>query len=640
MTDILVYEEKQQEEPGRCLEFLLQNRLLETLCTLGKAQYLPGMSQQVLLFFFRLLSRMQKPLLQLVPVHSPVQKLIGRCALPGSCTEKEEAQFLLAVCSRVSQDPHMLRYILQAPDRLAVSNQSPDAASSQSDASSSSAVQSERGLLWVLLQLSSSQRPAVRLKACEGLLQLASLLDVVPPGPPGPPGELQAAAAQLGQLLAGRLQELYSLLPLEELQVAELRSWPRPSWRSESEADHMTRFLTWFDFLDELTADAPQALSLQVSQCVLQQWLMETLHPQLLNECEWTVLGSTSVLCCVVRLARSPSLLDRLLEFLLRTPSVLQPLLRRCDHTSDQISVASLSLVDELLQKPHRDVLDTLVLGFLQSRRYLSSPAGGAEDRQSDSDSNDNSQDPEDDPFFSDGFPDDHFPPPRLHQPAAPGSTADIINSFLGLVPVQVRSAQLLQDGGYESYVLDARSLVSQCQTLSLQWAWPQTPPPTCSSGEEAHFFEGHLLRVLFERLGRMLQQPYEVNLQLTAVLSRLCAFSHSLLDEYLLDPFIHLSAGSHSLFAVLVRVVGELMERIQQVPDLPQRLLDTRRHLLGLHLDARPEHLALLQGIIVLEEFCKELAAIAFVKMPLDRNHDRFCSGPESAGPEPAKRS
>ncbi|XP_032435178.1 protein FAM160B2-like isoform X4 [Xiphophorus hellerii] len=656
MTDILVYEEKQQEEPGRCLEFLLQNRLLETLCTLGKAQYPPGMSQQVLLFFSRLLSRMQKPLLQLVPIRTPVQKLIGLCALPGSCTEKEEAQFLLAVCSRVSQDPHMLRYILQPPDRLAASNQSPDAASSQSEASASSAVQSERGLLWVLLQLSSSQRPAVRLKACEGLLQLASLLDVghpcppgppcpsgppCPPGSPGPPcppGELQVAAAQLGHLLAGRLQELYSLLPLEELQAAELRSWPRPSWRSESQADHMTRFLTWFDFLDELTADAPQALS----QCVLQRWLMETLHPQLLNACEWSVLASTSVLCCVVRLVRSPSLLDQLLDFLLRTPSVLRPLLQRCDHASDQISVASLSLVDELLQKPHRDVLDTLVLGFLQSRRYLSSPAGGAEDRQPDSDGSDDGRDLEDDPFFSDGFPDDHLPPPRLRQPAAPGSAADIINSFLGLVPVQVRSAHLLQNGGYELYVLDARSLVSQCQALSLQWAWPQTPPPppTCSSGEEAHFFEGHLLRVLFERLGRMLQQPYEVNLQLTAVLSRLCAFSHPLLDEYLLDPFVHLSAGSRSLFAVLVRVVGELMERIQQVADLPQRLLDTRRRLLGLHLDARPEHPALLQGVIVLEEFCKELAAIAFVKMPLDRNHDRFCSGPGSVGPEPAERS
>lgn len=132
-----------------------------------------------------------------------------------------------------------------------------------------------------------------------------------------------------------------------------------------------------------------------------------------LSRCDWSVLASTSVLCCVVRLVRSPSLLDQLLDFLLRTPSVLRPLLQRCDHASDQvrpqdaptkpltwprqptqclcpqISVASLSLVDELLQKPHRDILDTLVLGFLQSRRYLSSPAGGAEDRQPDSDGSD-----------------------------------------------------------------------------------------------------------------------------------------------------------------------------------------------------------------------------------------------------------
>ena len=33
-----------------------------------------------------------------------------------------------------------------------------------------------------------------------------------------------------------------------------------------------------------------------------------------------------------------------------------------------------------------------------------------------------------------------------------------------------------------------------------------------------------------------------------------------------------------------------------------------------------RLEHLTLLRGLIVLEEFCKELAAIAFVKLPLDQ--------------------
>uniref|UniRef100_A0A3Q2QG75 Family with sequence similarity 160 member B2 n=1 Tax=Fundulus heteroclitus TaxID=8078 RepID=A0A3Q2QG75_FUNHE len=128
MSDILVYEEKQQDvqETGPCLEYLLQHKLLETLCTLGKAQvtspaehlscqpddgsepaevpqwllcisavgtpersvpdvwshaeapspppqYPPGMSQQVLIFFSKLLSQMQKPLLQLIPVYRPVQ---------------------------------------------------------------------------------------------------------------------------------------------------------------------------------------------------------------------------------------------------------------------------------------------------------------------------------------------------------------------------------------------------------------------------------------------------------------------------------------------------------------------------------------------------------------------------------------
>ena len=46
-----------------------------------------------------------------------------------------------------------------------------------------------------------------------------------------------------------------------------------------------------------------------------------------------------------------------------------------------QISMVSLSLVDELIQKPHRDVLNVLVLRFLQSRSYLSPSATGMDDR-------------------------------------------------------------------------------------------------------------------------------------------------------------------------------------------------------------------------------------------------------------------
>lgn len=51
------------------------------------------------------------------------------------------------------------------------------------------------------------------------------------------------------------------------------------------------------------------------------------------------------------------------------------------------------------------------------------------------------------------------------------------------------------------------------------------------------------------------LLQPYDVNLQVTAVLSKLSLLPHPHLHEYLLDPYINLAPGCRSLFSVIVRV-------------------------------------------------------------------------------------
>ncbi|XP_010787281.1 protein FAM160B1-like [Notothenia coriiceps] len=116
--------------------------------------------------------------------------------------------------------------------------------------------------------------------------------------------------------------------------------------------------------------------------------------------------------------------------------------------------------------------------------------------------------------------------------------------------------------------------------------------------------------------MGRILDQPYDVNLQVTAVLSKLSMFPHPHLHEYLLDPYINLAPGCRSLFSVIVRVVGDLMLRIQRIPDFTPKLLLVRKRLLGLEPEGiNVDHMTLLEGVIVLEEFCKELAAIAFVK-------------------------
>lgn len=57
-------------------------------------------------------------LLRLTATLLPPQKLIRLCALPGSKSEKDEAQFLLVVCSRIKQDPHTLRYVLEVKEVL------------------------------------------------------------------------------------------------------------------------------------------------------------------------------------------------------------------------------------------------------------------------------------------------------------------------------------------------------------------------------------------------------------------------------------------------------------------------------------------------------------------------------------------
>lgn len=51
--------------------------------------------------------------------------------------------------------------------------------------------------------------------------------------------------------------------------------------------------------------------------------------------------------------------------------------------------------------------------------------------------------------------------------------------------------------------------------------------------------------------------QPYDLNLQLTSLVSRLAAFRHPVLTEFLLDPYIALTPGARTLFTVLIRVTS-----------------------------------------------------------------------------------
>ncbi|XP_047573248.1 FHF complex subunit HOOK interacting protein 2B isoform X4 [Lutra lutra] len=664
MLDILVYEERQQTaagEAGPCLEYLLQHKILETLCTLGKAEYPPGMRQQVFQFFSKVLAQVQHPLLHYLNVHKPVQKLLRLGGtVPGSQTEKEEVQFTTVLCSKIQQDPALLTYILEGKKmvsrkksskepttlpREAASVQDKDhscskapdmspcrarALSSQLPAETEEpeGAVGESNLITALIGLCKSKKGRVALKAQENLLLLVSVA-------------WPAAATYLVQsspccrVVAEHLCQLYQSLPpfLDPADIAALEgiSWRLPSAPSDEASfpgkEALAAFLGWFDYCDHLITEAHTVVAEALAKAVAEKFFVEILQPHLLHVSEQSVLTSTALLTAMLRQLRSPVLLREAVAFLLGTdPQPAAPddgphtlcahLIGHCDHLSDEISITTLRLFEELLQKPHEQVIHGLVLCNLEGRHYV---ARGSPEPESYEDT----LDLEEDPYFTDGFLNSSFQPSTKPPPApatnSDGKTAvtEIVNSFLCLVPEEAKTSAFLEETGYDTYVHDAYGLFQECSSRVAPWGWPLGPTPLDPHEPERPFFEGHFLRMLFDRMSRILEQPYSLNLQVTSVLSRLALFPHPLIHEYLLDPYINLAPGCRSLFSVLVRVIGDLMQRIQRVPQFSGKLLLVRKQLMGQVPGEQLDHQTLLQGVVVLEEFCKELAAIAFVKFP-----------------------
>ncbi|XP_045843649.1 FHF complex subunit HOOK interacting protein 2B isoform X5 [Meles meles] len=520
MLDILVYEERQQTaagEAGPCLEYLLQHKILETLCTLGKAEYPTGMRQQVFQFFSKVLAQVQHPLLHYLNVHRPVQKLLRLGGtVPGSQTEKEEVQFTTVLCSKIQQDPALLTYILEVStsgkkmvsrkksskepttlpreaasvqDKDHLRSKAPDMSPCRAQALSSQlpaeteepeGAVGESNLITALIGLCKSKKGRVVLKAQENLLLLVSVAS-------------PAAATYLVQsspccrVVAEHLCQLYQSLPpfLDPADIAALEgiSWRLPSAPSDEASfpgkEALAAFLGWFDYCDHLITEAHTVVAEALAKVVAEKFFVEILQPHLLHVSEQSVLTSTALLTAMLRQLRSPVLLREAVAFLLGTdPQPAAPddgphtlcahLIGHCDHLSDEISITTLRLFEELLQKPHEQVIHGLVLCNLEGRHYV---ARGSPEPESYEDT----LDLEEDPYFTDGFLNSSFQPSTKPPPApatnSDGKTAvtEIVNSFLCLVPEEAKTSAFLEETGYDTYVHDAYGLVLPAPAKSLE---------------------------------------------------------------------------------------------------------------------------------------------------------------------------
>lgn len=671
MLDILTQEEREREsgETGPCMEYLLHHKILETLYTLGKADCPPGMKQQVLTFYTKLLAHIRQPLLPHINVHRPVQKLIRLCGeVLTAPTENEEIQFLCIVCAKLKQDPYLVDFFLENKSKRPETKSrvgtevveenvfAPDTGQSlaeetvdrpeelQGAASSSSATSSSNNynLVTSLLNLTKSPDGRIVVKACEGLMLLVSL-------PEPAAAKCLTENTELCELLTDRLVTFYKALPQSmdpvDIETVESVNWGLDVYNLKEDAAVFTgkraliSFLSWLDYCDQLIKEAQKSAAAVMAKAVRERFFVSVMEPQLMQTSEVGILTSTALLNRIIRQVTSEALLQEMIYFLLgeesepETPaSVTQNPLRHrliehCDHLSDEISIMTLRLFEQLIQKPNQHILHSLLLRSLEERNYLENKPQDEREPLENGQPHD-AVDLEEDPLFGeDTSPESRLsgsdwlsssPPQSPDHSKSDGKTEvhKIVNSFLCLVPDEAKSSYHVEGTGYDTYLRDAHRQFRDYCGVCQRWDWRGSPKPFEKCNLDSPFFEGHFLKVLFDRMGRILDQPYEVNLQVTAVLSKLSLFPHPHLHEYQLDPYINLAPGCRSLFSVIVRVVGDLMLRIQRIPDFTPKLLLVRKRLLGLEPEGiNIDHMTLLEGVIVLEEFCKELAAIAFVK-------------------------
>ncbi|XP_061088434.1 protein FAM160B1 [Conger conger] len=669
MLDILTQEESEREsgETGPCMEYLLHHKILETLYTLGKADCPPGMKQQVLGFYTKLLGRIRQPLLPHINVHRPVQKLVRLCGeVLAAPTENEEIQFLCIVCAKLKQDPYLINFFLENRAKAGAAGasgleggvgdvaepskaSSPDTGQSQSAGDSRAEPQNappsnhnpSYNLVNSLLNLTKSPDGRIVVKACEGLMLLVSL-------PEPAAAKCLTENTTLCQLLTDRLTTFYQALPQAmdplDIETVESVNWGLDAYNLKEDAAAfvgkraLISFLSWLDYCDQLIKEAQKTAGAVLAQAVRDRFFVTILEPQLMQTSELGILTSTAVLNRIIRQVTSESLLQQTVYFILgeerhaeslatisRVP-LRHRLIEHCDHLSDEISIMTLRLFEQLLQKPCEHVVHSLVLRSLEERSYAENKA--PEEREAvENGALPEAVDLEEDPLFTDLAPDNRLsspdwlsasPPQSPDHAKADGKTEvhKIVNSFLCLVPDEAKSSYQVEGTGYDTYLRDAHRQFRDYCAVCQRWDWRGSPKAFEKCDLQTPFFEGHFLKVLFDRMGRILDQPYDVNLQVTSVLSKLALFPHPHLHEYLLDPYINLAPSCRSLFSVIVRVVGDLMLRIHRIPDFTPKLLLVRKRLLGLEPEGPGiDHLTLLEGVIVLEEFCKELAAVAFVK-------------------------
>ncbi|KAK3723849.1 hypothetical protein QZH41_019513, partial [Actinostola sp. cb2023] len=538
-------EESTHGSTGPCLEYLLQHKILDTLYTLGRADCPPGMKQEVLSFFANLLAKMSQPLLPHVNVYRPVHRLIRLCGeVRAAPSENEEVHFLCTVCSKLRQDPYLVSFFLEFSAlnsctciacQQSLNKESPNDETSSLDKTEPSAVvhgtatppdsrhrdKPDYTLVNSLLNLSTSEDSRIGIKACEGLMLCASL-------PEDHAATVIILYTPFCEIMADRLNPLFAALPqnMDPAGISDVTAkWGLDHIDNDEDIStfpgkrQLISFLSWFDYVDQLCKESHKLVGKALAVSVRERFLHLSVEPRFMQQSEQGIIMTTAIIRRCLRSVTSRHLLTEFSTFLLgeqnqpESPSerghkLRQKLIERCDHISDEVCIVIPSLhgCSVSTKKPCSIVFDNLIIHNLASRKYMDMS------RLENGSATSNEEIvplspkvPISPPLTPDGVS-----PLAIATNAGDAEREEVVkvvNSFLSLVPEQVKSSALTGDTGYDTYLRDAHKQHRERAFQCCQFEWPSSPlPENCEDTRET-FYEGAFLNMLFKKLQRLLDQ-------------------------------------------------------------------------------------------------------------------------------------
>lgn len=639
MLELLVAEGQSAEDSisgHPCLEFLLANRPLDLMTDLALADSPPGMKGAVLSWTRRFLTNTNNLPLEDPSVYQPVIKLLtqtGHHAEPVVVTpyEKEEVRFLVSLAAAVLKAPQkylnlfvdthyeftLKCYSNKTPQRNSLFDpsivdrtaaQEPNIILSQttvqtegktSDApctTGASSIEADVSktdfrchcdsggqflLLAALVKFLNSPNHEIVIKACEGILILIAL----------PEEQLHCnSIANSFENFVDVLIEMvcysYSRIPddIDPLDIElESISWALNIFdggeRQFIGKLPFVQFLCWLDYYDavvrEMTSD-------RINKYATFKFQVELLQGHVQGDvADGRSASKIMLLTKIFKQVRAPNLYKQCVEWLLSDLGTLFKTMLGNATDSPCVLVETLSLVELFVDQPNLAVLECLVLNHLERRAYFN-----PQTVQSWSDE-------EDERERRRGSHGETVKSKTL----APNNILKVINNFLLLLPKQILGDCV--GTGYEEYVQDASRHYRTWVTRTKEFEWPveatspkrvlqevgEEPQAKAESNDSGigseEFYEGPLLHMLFYYVRNMIHQPYEVNLAVIAIISKLAFLPHPYLHEVLLNPEVPVLPGVNTLWAALQETTRQILAQVPLIEDFKAKIEATGRRLL-----------------------------------------------------------